>query len=148
MRFSLPLTTTLLLGAVLLAGCATNAGLRESQELSLYQAHAGEPVDSFRYYGSISSWTLLGDTTLAIWPRPSRAYLVDVHGPCSDLSFAQAISLSSRMGQVYARFDDVIPLSRGSGRFPCRIREIRPVDVKALKRAEKLARDQSASSGT
>ncbi|GAA4867074.1 DUF6491 family protein [Luteimonas vadosa] len=147
MKDSLRLTA-LLLGVALLGACATNAGLRESNNLALYQAHAGEPVDSFSYYGSISGWTLLGDTTLAVWPRPSRAYLLELHGPCSDLAFAHAIALSSRMGQVHARFDDVTPLSRGSTPFPCRIREIRPLDVKALKRAGKLAQDQSAPSGT
>ncbi len=138
----------MLLCVAWLGGCATNAALREGQKLAIYEAHAGVPVDSFQYFGSISGWTPLGDSAIAIWPRPNRAYLLDLYGPCSDVEFASVISLTSQMGRVNARFDDVIAHNGGSANFPCRIRQIRPLDIKAIKQAEKVARDHSASSGT
>ena len=39
----------------------------------------------------------------------------------------------------------VIARNRSSHELPCNIRQIRPLDVKALREAEKTARDQAAS---
>ena len=65
-------------------------------------------------------------------------------GPCPDLGFAQAIGLTSQFGIVYSRFDKVIPRTGTGGPepVPCHIRQIRPLDVKALKSAEKDIRRQ------
>ena len=40
-----------------------------------------------------------------VWTKPSEAYLLELYGPCSNLGFAPAITLSNTMGQVSARFD-------------------------------------------
>ena len=128
--------------AALLAGCATDPARRDAEQLSLYRQHAGAPVDSFPYYGRMHSWTPLGDEALAIWTTPSRAWLLEVDGPCNDLEFAQAIRLKSGMGRVHARFDDVTPIATGMQPLPCRIREIRPVDVAALREARRQAAGQ------
>lgn len=129
-----------LLSLALLAGCASNPAQREGEQLATYRAHAGAPVDRFHYLGRMSSWTALGSEALAVWTSPTRAYLLEVDRPCNDLAFAQAIRLSASTGMVHARFDDVTPLGTGVHAVPCRIREIRPLDVKALKAAQRQAR--------
>lgn len=128
------------LAATMLAGCATDAGLRDADRLALYRQHAGEPVESFRYTTTISGWTPLGDSALAVWARPREAYLLTLTGHCPDLEFAQGISVTHQFRRVYARFDRVIPLSATSMAMPCHIREIRPLDVAALKEAQREMR--------
>ncbi len=139
----------MMVGAALALGaCATDAGLRDEQKLALYRAHAGPPEPSFQYFGSISGWTPLGDSAIALWTRPNRAYLLELYGPCSDLEFTPVIGVTNQMGRVYARFDKVIARSRSSIEMPCNIKQIRALDVKAIKQAEKVARDQPPPAGT
>ncbi|MFC5576427.1 DUF6491 family protein [Lysobacter niabensis] len=132
------------------SGCASGAGLSENQKLALYRANAGPAVPSFHYFGTLDGWTPLGDQAVAVWTRLNEAYLLEVDGPCPDLDFAQAIGLTHQSGTVYARFDSVIPRV-GGGRtqpLPCHIREILPLDEKALKAAEKdIRHDAKAPAG-
>ncbi|WP_202843919.1 DUF6491 family protein [Luteimonas saliphila] len=138
------LTTTTALAALLaLAGCASDAGLRDSEKLALYANHAGEPVTSFRYFGSLNGWTPLGDSALAVWTRPSEAWLLELQGRCQDLAFAPAIGLTNQMGRVHARFDKVIVRGGGAMGMPCHIGQIRPLDVKAIRATEKELREAS-----
>jgi hypothetical protein len=124
--------------------CASDARRTENEKLALYRAHAKPPVESFHYFNSLDGWTSLGDSAVAIWTRPSEAYLLEVNGPCPDLDFAQAIGLTNQFGRVYTRFDRVIPrmVAGGAQPIPCHIKEIRPLDVKALKAAEQDMREQ------
>ncbi len=128
--------SALLCAALAAAACATSK-LSDSERYTLYREHAGEPVKSFRYFGSINGWTPLDDSALVVWTRPSEAYLLDLYGPCQDLDFAQSIALTNLMGEVSARFDKVIVAGASSMRVPCRIEEIRKVDVKALRQTER-----------
>ncbi|WP_298573591.1 DUF6491 family protein [uncultured Luteimonas sp.] len=130
-----------LAASLALAACASDSGLRTEEKRALYQSHAGEPVSSFRYFGSINGWSPLGDSALVVWTRPSEAWLLTLQGPCPDLEFAPAIGLTSQMNQVHARFDKVIAHGAGSMQLPCHIREIRPLDVKALRASEKELRE-------
>ena len=101
MKLILGLAMALTLGA-----CSTTR-LSDAETLALYKAHAGEPVRDFQYFGQINGWTPLGDSALAVWTRPSQAYLLELYGPCADLDYAPAISLSNMMSRVSARFDNV-----------------------------------------
>ncbi len=134
----------LMLGlAVLLSACSTTR-MTDAETLSLYQTHAGEPVRDFAYFGQLNGWTPLGDRALAVWTRPSQAYLLELYGPCNDLDYAPAISLSNQAGRVSARFDSVRVLGGGGSiRIPCRIESIRPLEVKALRQAQKELREAS-----
>lgn len=126
---------------LLLGACASDRGMHELERLALYRAHAGEPVASFRYFGSLNGWTPLGDSALAVWTRPSQAYLLTLNGTCTDLDFAPAITITHQFSTVYARFDKVVPLNHGSNiPIPCYIQEIRPLDVAAIKDAEREIR--------
>lgn len=120
--------------AFLLSACATRPGNREAAALARYEAVAGESVASFRFQ-RLDGYTVLGPDRLVIWTRPREAFLLAVDAPCSELPWVSAIGLTSSLGSVHARFDAVL-----AGRERCRIREIRPVDVKALREAERKAR--------
>ena len=133
----------LLLGlAVAMAGCSTNR-MSDAETLALYRGHAGEPVRDFQYFGQINGWTPLGNTALAVWTKPNQAYLLELYGPCPDLDFAPAMSLSNRMSRVSAGFDNVYLHGGGAAgiRIPCRIETIRPLDVKALKQTQRELRE-------
>ena len=135
------------MAAVLLAGCASNR-ISDDEKLALYQASAGAPVSSFNFFGAINGWTSLGDQAVAVWTKPSEAYLLELYGPCHDLPFSQVISVTSQMNRVSAGFDKVMARSAGSIDMPCRIKQIRPLDVKTIRQAEKTLRAQSEAAGT
>ncbi|WP_255486338.1 DUF6491 family protein [Luteimonas sp. MC1782] len=140
-----------LAAALVVSACATGGGrLDAGEKLTIYRAAAGAPVGSFPYHGNITGWTPLGDGAIALWTGPSRAWLLDLDGPCPDIDFSPVIAVtSSEGGRVMARFDKVLASGHGSMQIPCRIREIRPLDTRQIKAAEKAARDdQGASSGT
>lgn len=125
----------------LLAGCASPGPReRDAAALARYTAHAGEPVDSF-HLRLMRDWVSLGERHLAVYTSVNEAWLIEVQSPCTGLDFAQAIQLTSTGARVYARFDTL--------RFDhqiCRIKEIRPVDVRAMKaarRAESASREDA-----
>lgn len=134
--------------AVASTACATDLAQRDADKLALYNAHAGAPVDKFRYFGSINGWTPLGREAIAVWTRPSEAYLLDLTGPCPDIEYTPAISITNTFGQVSVPFDKVIVRSRSAVNIPCHIARIRPLDVKAIKQAERTARENAQASGT
>lgn len=144
MRSLMTLRLLALLGAAALSACSSLPNQTEAERLALYRSHAGEPVPSFQYFGTLNGWTPLSDRALTVWTRPSQAYLLELSGPCQDLEYAIAISVTNTMGRVYSRFDDVIVRAGGGvsgSRFPCRILTIRPLDVKALKATQKEMRE-------
>ncbi|HDS1037754.1 TPA: hypothetical protein QDZ42_001213, partial [Stenotrophomonas maltophilia] len=123
-----------------LAGCATT-GLSSADRLDLYRSHAGPPQRDMQFFGTLNGWNELGDSALAVWTRPSEAYLLELTGPCPDLSSALAIGLTSRMGRVTAPFDKVLVRDpTGGPRLPCFIKTIRKLDVKSLRAQEKEMR--------
>lgn len=134
---------TLLLAMTVLLGACSTTRMTDAETLALYRDHAGEPVKDFQYFGQINGWTPLGDSALAVWTRPNQAYLLELFGPCPDLDYAPAISLSNMMSRVSARFDNVYVHGGGTSsiRMPCRIETIRPLDVKTLKQAQKDLRE-------
>jgi hypothetical protein len=130
---------TALAAAVLaLPGCSslgsTAATERETASLARYEAAAGAPVGSFRFF-RIDGYNVLGDSAVAVWTSPRQAYLVAVEEPCPGLRWSLSIGVTSSMSRVYADFDRV-QTRDGS----CRIRSIRPVDVAALRESERAAR--------
>jgi hypothetical protein len=144
MKILLP---TLVATTLALASCASTPSMSDDQKLALYRAHAGAPVSGFHYFGRFDSWTDIGDQAVAIWTRPSEAWLLELSGPCSGLEFTPVIGVTSQIGVVSAHFDSVLVRNNGMHDFPCTIQTIRPLDTKAIKQAERTARDQ-ASGGT
>lgn len=138
-----------LAGSMGLSACASS-GMSPDQKLATYQEAAGEPVKSFRYFGSINGWTPLDDRNIAVWTRAQEAWLLTFDGSCRDVEWAPAISLTQQGNSVYAGFDKVLAHDGGSSGIPCRIDEIRPLDTAMIKSAEKTAREaaQASSAGT
>jgi hypothetical protein len=117
--------------AGLLAACSSVPyAQRQQQRLAAYEAAAGAPVRSFRFFPPMWSWEPLGDTQLAVYTRPQQAWLLDLSGACQNLPFANAIALTSNLDEVSVNFDKVLT---GRSYFPCTIKRIRPVDVARLK---------------
>ena len=132
---------------LLLAGCATGR-LSDTERLALYQQHAGAPVNQIRYLDPMG-WDRIDDQHVVLQMRPNESWLLRLSGPCLQWSGGSPfIGLSSFGGMTLSRFDKVI--APGSQQLSCLIQEIRPLDVKALKAAEKALREQGAAqaSGT
>ena len=134
--------------AVGLAACATNRP-SDADRLALYEAHSGAPVKQIRFFNAMG-WDRIDDEHVLLNMRPNETWLLKVSGPCLDWGSASPIlRLSSTGAYVMAKFDRI--LTEGSP-VSCRIEEIRPVDVKALRAAQqasqKTATTAQASSGT
>jgi hypothetical protein len=103
---------------------------RLQQRQQAYEAAAGAPVRSFRLiFNSIYSWEPLSDTQLVVYTQPASAYLLDVW-PCNNLTFTNGIGLTSFANEVQTGFDKVVT---GRGYVPCRIKQIRPVNLAQFK---------------
>ena len=127
--------------ALALAGCASMPSEPDSVTLARYQAFAGEPIPSIPYPTS-SGFTTIDDEHVLLTVRPTEAYLMKLAGPC--LTFdrnSPSLIVTSSLGRIQARFDRVGVLSQPG--IACIIQEIRPVDLKAMREAERAASDAS-----
>lgn len=105
----------------------------DQQTLARYMDYAGQPVEQFSYLGRFDGWRALGRDKLVVWTGINDAYLLTVQEPCPELQFATRIGLTSNTGTVNRGFDSV-KLGRNQ---ECRITEIRPVNYKELKAAQR-----------
>lgn len=118
--------------AVMLTACeSVPYAQRMQQRQQAYSAAAGAPVRSFRlvFGAQIYSWEPLSDTQLVIYTLPTKAYLLDVWA-CNNLTFTNAVGLTSFADEVQAGFDKVLT---GRPYIPCTIKQIRPIDLAQLK---------------
>jgi len=124
---------TLGLASALAACAGPGPRARQAQALERHMNFAGEPVDSFNLR-LMQQWQPLGETHVVVYTAINEAWLLALDQPCHGIDFAQAIALTSTGSRVHRRFDSV--------RFDqqlCRIHEIRPVDVRAMKAARRAA---------
>lgn len=124
---------------LLLAACASGTlRMNEAERLRLYQAHAGAPLSSILYRGAGTGFEVIDDEHVLLTQGANRGWLLRVSPPCLAQDRAAAMLLvTSHMGQINVGFDAV-----GSQSYPgmrCPITEIRPLDMKALRAAEKGA---------
>ena len=127
---STTIAVALLFGSTLLGGCMTTHGMTDAERLEAFQAHAGEPVKKVRYYNPIA-WDDIDGSHLVITMRPNEQYLMRLSGSCLDWgSGPPLISISSMTGYVTAGLDR---LKVAGSQLVCRIEEIRPVDVGAMR---------------
>ena len=129
---------------LLIAAIATNAVAqdRKSERISkMEQRHefvirfASAPKSSVPFARSYD-FEPLGRHNLLLYESMNRAYLVEIEDFCPDLPTAMAIGVDNKTSSLSAKFDALRIGGRG-----CRILEIRPVDVKAMKAAQKAARE-------
>ena len=132
-----------LLAAASLTACATNR-MSDTDRLAMYRANAGEPVKQIRYYNAMG-WDRIDDQHVVLNMRPKESWLVKVSGPCLDWGGGSlTLRLSTTGPYVTPKLDRI--LTEGSP-VSCRIEEIRPIDVAAL-RATQESRKTQASAGT
>jgi hypothetical protein len=122
------------LALLALTSAQADTNEKYAQRMAQVMANAGAPVDSVVYRGTYS-WEALGEHSLLLWETPQRAYYVDVQPTCDEFPWAMGIVVDFRNMTLDSKFDDILVRGRR-----CRIYEIRPVDVKGLKAAEKQAR--------
>ena len=133
---------------LLVAAIATTAGAQDrkterltkmEQRLEFVTRFASEPKSSVPFARSYD-FEPLGRHTLLLYESMNRAYLVEIEDFCPDLPTAMAIGVDNKTSSLSAKFDAL----RIGGRS-CRILEIRPVDVKAMKAAQKAEREAAKS---
>ena len=132
-----------LAAALVLSACASGPSLSTADRLALYQAHAGQPVQSFQLARNFR-WTSLGDQAVAVWGIGNQGHLLEMRSRCSGLGFASRIHITNSMGRVSARFDRVIPLNASGSNMQqssCTIWTIRPLDTAALNDSKREMRD-------
>jgi len=132
-----------LLAVLSLAACATT-GPTDSERLALYMAHAGAPVKHVRYITPMG-WERVDGSHVVLNMRPRESWLLTLPGNCLDWgSGSPFLTVNTQTGWLMTKFDSI----KVSGApISCRIDEMRPIDMQAVRAAEKQLRDQ-ASSGT
>jgi hypothetical protein len=130
---------TLLLGV---PSAWANARARELASLARFQDSAGPPVSKIRSF-TLSHWRSLGPEHLAVWRGTNKVWLLRVRPLCHGLEFARTIGFTSSASTISARFDKVVfrdGIGPGARTERCVIAEIREVDHRKLREAERLAR--------
>jgi len=129
----LPLIT--LLASMSLAACASMASMSDTQKLALYSSHAGAPVRDIRYTTPLG-WDKIDDDHLLLTMRPTEVWLLRISGPCLDWgSGSPTILISPVTGnRLSAKFDRI---STPQSPVSCRIEEIRPVDIAAVRDSQR-----------
>jgi hypothetical protein len=136
---------------LLIAAVASNAGAQDrasermskmEQRYAFVTRFAGEPKSSVAFARSYD-FEPLGRHTVLLYESMNRAYLVEIEDFCPDLPTAMAIGVENQTSRLSAKFDAL----RIGGRS-CQILEIRPVDVKAMKAAQKSQREAAKAAKT
>jgi hypothetical protein len=105
--------------------------------LALYQRHAGAPVKQVRYYDPMG-WDRVDDTHLVLQMRPRESWLLTLAGPCLGWSGGSPfLGVSSFNGMTLSTFDKIMVPGAQMG---CMIREIRPLDMQAIRASEDALR--------
>ncbi|MHB8448197.1 MAG: DUF6491 family protein [Rudaea sp.] len=130
-------TAVLVLCAAVPARADTAAYM--AQQLARYQKYAQAPVARFPMV-SLWQWQVVGKEQVVVWPTINTAYLITVYKPCINLDWARGIGITqSTSMHVDAKFDSIVFDHQN-----CRIKEIRPIDYKALRAAEKATQAAKA----
>lgn len=124
--------------AAALTACVAPNELSTQQQLSAYEASAGQAVASFSVNRPVDGWADLGERHVAIWMSGNEAYLLDLATPCPDLDTAFSIALTQSGNRVASGFDGVIVRGPATTVRPdrCMISRIRPVDTDELEARE------------
>ena len=103
-RLSMMITiASLLLGGATLA--SAEAVNTEIPKVELYEAP--EQIDSFHFFGRFDSWRAVDRDTLIVWTTAFRPYLIELRRPSPQLRFAHVIGITSTVGTVHSRVDNV-----------------------------------------
>ena len=121
----------IVLGAAIAAAGNASAGGKSAHREN-YAAFAGEPIPEFRFT-QLHNWQRIGDRTVVLWTRPNTAYLLTLASACDDLNSGFVLKIGGVdgvNGRLRAGTGQI-----SSGQLHCRVKEIRPIDLVALKAA-------------
>lgn len=133
-----------ILATAVLALCAAAPARADTaaymaQQLARYQKYAQAPVERFPMV-SLWQWQVVGKEQVVVWSGINTAYLISVYKPCINLDWARGIGITQNTAMhVDAKFDSIVFDHQN-----CRIQEIRPIDYKALRAAEKTTQAAKA----
>ena len=65
-----------------------------ADRLAFYEAHAGDPVRSFRLFGRLNGWTPLGNSAMVVGTRPSE---VSAERECAEAPLIPEPPISKQM---------------------------------------------------
>ena len=127
----------ILFASLSLAACASTGRMSESDKLALYSSHAGAPVRDIRYYTPIG-WDKIDGQHLLLTMRPTEVWLLRLSGPCLDWGGSSPTILLNRLtdSRLSVNFDRISTPGVASP-VSCRIEEIRPVDVAAVRASQR-----------
>ena len=133
------LSATALIACSLLSGPARAADADDPARLALAIKHAGEPVDHVTFFprkrsrsAFSNSWEVLGERQLMIWHGKEKAWLVDLRASASCRSLDRQYKISLSGGFADIKTNGYIHSPNGI----CRIEQIRPVNVEAMRAEE------------
>lgn len=129
------------MGALALAGCATEAAAPQAKGLAQYadDPRLGEETKRICFASNIDGFSLNERSTVVL-SEGRDDYMVEVTGSCFDLDNAETIALDSPTGCLTPGDAIIVASTMGGGGIGpqrCLIREIRKWDPKAEKPAEK-----------
>lgn len=116
---------------VLLGACAITPGSSDSSRLAAYAPFLQPAVKSIRY-SQARNWEKVTDQHVLLETRPNEQYLLKLDGPCLTFSNGSpSLIIDSHMtGMLSAGTDRIGTMD---SRITCLIREIRPLDVAAMR---------------
>jgi len=109
---------------------ALAAGTALGKKHLAYSDYAGTAVPEISYT-SLYNWQRTGDKTVAVWTKPSSAYLLTLKDSCDALNGRVQIQfggVDDVGGKLRAGTDDV-----RVGGIRCRITQIQPIDLEKMK---------------
>ena len=129
------LLSILIATAASAAATKTDRQTRMDERREFVTGFAGESQSSVRF-SRFYDFEPLGSDTLLLYESLNRAYLVKIEDFCPDMPNAFKLGVDNSSSSLNVRLDAITV--RGDR---CRIIEIRPVDVKAMKAAQKAKRE-------
>jgi hypothetical protein len=98
-----------------------------------YAAYAGESVKEIRYF-QLYNWQRSTDKQVVLWTKPSEAWLLTLQHSCDALRGGRVVIEVGGAG-VPGRLQVLDDLN--VGQMKCKVVGIQPIDLAAVKRAQK-----------
>ena len=118
----------LVLATTLVAALAATAGATAKSQN--YADYAGDPIAQVSY-SKLYNWQRTGNKSIAVWTKPSTAYLLTLKNNCDALAGQVKIDIGDVDGiggKLQAGADDIVV-----GGVRCRITQIQPIDLQKMK---------------
>ena len=143
------LSATALIACGLMAGTAHASDPDDPARLALAIKHAGAPVDHVTFFprkrsrsAFSNSWELLGEREILFWQGREKAWLVDLRASTACRTLDKQFRIATSGGFADLKVNGYLHSPNGG---ICRIQQIRPVDVDAM-RADEAAGGELAKS--